>query len=255
MQMTVLGCSGGIGPGLRTTSLLLGDAILIDAGTGVGELSLAEQRCLRQVFLTHAHLDHVCGLAFLADNLLDEIEAPLTVSARPEVIETLRTHLFNWQLWPDFAALPNAEQPLIRWQPMAPGTEVELDQGLRLRSFSVLHTVPAVGYAIEGPAGVIAFTGDTTDCPELWAALNALPQLDRLIIEIAFADEEAALGVVSRHFTPARLGDALARLRHRPELLLTHHKPGEEARIEAQCATALAGWRYQHLSRGMRFPL
>ncbi len=255
MQMTVLGCSGGIGPGLRTTSLLLGGSVLIDAGTGVGDLTLDAQRRLRQVFLTHAHLDHVCGLAFLADNLLDEIEGPLTVHARPEVVETLRRHLFNWQLWPDFAALPTEDKPLLRWAPIDPGVWTEVGSGVRLMGVPAFHTVPAMGYAVEGPHGVLVFTGDTSDAPALWEGLNALPRLDRLMIEIAFSDEEEALGEVSRHFTPARLGRALRGLRHRPELLLTHHKPGEESRIEAQCQGALRDWRYRHLARGARFPL
>ncbi len=255
MQMTVLGCSGGIGPGLRTTSLLLGDSVLIDAGTGVGDLDLAAQRRLRQVFLTHAHLDHVCGLAFLADNLLDEIDQPLRVHARAEVIDTLKQHLFNWHVWPDFAALPCAQTPLLQWCPLAPGAWQPLADGLRLAGVPAFHTVPAMGYAVEGPAGMLVFTGDTADAPELWAGLNALPRLDRLMIEIAFSDEEAALGELSRHFTPQRLAVSLQQLRHRPTLLLTHHKPGEESRIEAQCRTALADWSYQHVKRGMQIPL
>ena len=46
MQLKVLGCSGGIGGSLRTTSCLLDHDILIDAGTGVGDLTLAELKDL-----------------------------------------------------------------------------------------------------------------------------------------------------------------------------------------------------------------
>ncbi|MBI1991107.1 MAG: 3',5'-cyclic-nucleotide phosphodiesterase, partial [Betaproteobacteria bacterium] len=42
MRLRILGCSGGIGRGLRTTSMLLDHDILIDAGTGVGDLSIDE---------------------------------------------------------------------------------------------------------------------------------------------------------------------------------------------------------------------
>jgi hypothetical protein len=39
MQIRVLGCSGSIAAGSRTTSFLVGEDLLIDAGTGVGDLS------------------------------------------------------------------------------------------------------------------------------------------------------------------------------------------------------------------------
>jgi glyoxylase-like metal-dependent hydrolase (beta-lactamase superfamily II) len=245
--ITILGCSGGIGPDLRTTGLLVGEDTLIDAGTGVGDLSLDAQRRIRRVLLTHAHLDHVCGLALMADNLFDEISAPVEVYGRPETLQTLRDHLFNWQLWPDFAVLPSVEAPLLRWQPQPVGSRTPLGGGLQAQSFAVAHTVPAVGYVLRGASQCFVFTGDTFHSAELWAPLNALPRLDYLMVEIAFRNEEAGLGEIARHFTPARLAESLAGLRHRPKLLLTHHKPGEEAVIAEQCVEALAGWQYRHL--------
>ena len=40
MKLRVLGCSGGIGARARTTSFLVDEDILIDAGTGVEDLSV-----------------------------------------------------------------------------------------------------------------------------------------------------------------------------------------------------------------------
>lgn len=249
MRIRVLGCSGGIGPGLRTTALLVNDETLIDAGTGVGDLSLAKMRRIRRVFLTHAHLDHVCGLAFMADNLFGQIDSPLEVYATAETLQALREHVFNWTIWPDFGELPTASAPILRYHSIEPGQELALD-GLRFVPFEVVHTVPAVGYALRDDDSSFAFSGDTYADDRLWAALNRLPTLDRLMIEIAFADEQAELGLVSRHFTPKVLGRELEKLRHRPELLLTHHKPGSEDAIEQQCREALSAWRYRHLQRG-----
>jgi ribonuclease BN (tRNA processing enzyme) len=249
MQLNVLGCSGGVGPGLRTTSLLVDEEILIDAGSGVGDLSLEQMRRIGHIFLTHSHLDHVCGLAFMADNLFDLVERPIQVHATAETLDALRQHIFNWVIWPDFSELPDKHNPLIVFHEIAHGQTVDLG-GRRISAFPVLHTVPAVGYAVQTDTGVFAFSGDTTAYPPLWQYLNGLPRLDKLMIEIAFPDEQAALGQASRHFTPALLGRELANLRHRPELLLTHHKPGQEAIIESQCRTALQGWRYRHLKRG-----
>lgn len=250
MRIKVLGCSGGVGPGLRTTSLLVDEEILIDAGTGVGDLSLAQQRKIRHVFVTHCHLDHICGLAFMADNLFDLIDRPIDVHASAETLGAIREHVFNWKIWPDFSTLPNEANPLIRWCEFPPGDSFELEEGRRITSFKVLHTVPAVGYAIEGRRGTFAFSGDTYADDQLWAFLNRLERLDKLMIEIAFPDEQAALGHASKHFTPRLLGSELRKLQHKPKLYLTHHKPGCEQLIEKQCREALRGWDYVHLQRG-----
>lgn len=250
MRIKILGCSGGVGPGLRTTSLLVDEEFLIDAGTGVGDLSLAQQRRIGHVFLTHCHLDHICGLAFMADNLFDLIERPIEVRATAETLAAVREHVFNWKIWPDFSKLPDESAPLLRWCEHGIGETYDLDAERRLTAFRVLHTVPAVGYAIEGRRGVFAFTGDTYADDGMWSFLNSLPRLDKLMIEIAFPDEQAALGYAAKHFTPSLLGAELQKLRHRPRLYLTHHKPGCEQQIERQCRTALRGWDYVHLQRG-----
>lgn len=250
MRIQVLGCSGGVGPGLRTTGLLIDEEVLIDAGTGVGDLSIAQQRRIRDVFLTHSHLDHVCGLAFMADNLFDLIDRPIDVHALPETLQALREHLFNWTIWPDFSALPDPQRPLLRWRELQAGALRPLPGGLLVSAIRVQHTVPAVGYVLQSPAGTFAFSGDTYADEGLWAGLNQLPRLDKLMIEVAFPDEQAELGRVSRHFTPHLLGAELSKLRHRPALYLTHHKPGHEGRIEQQCRDALRGWDYVHLNRG-----
>lgn len=255
MRIKVLGCSGGVGPGLRTTSLLLDDELLIDAGTGVGDLALSQMRRIRHVVLTHSHLDHVCGLAFMADNLFDLIDSPISVHATAETLGAIREHIFNWKIWPDFSVLPNEQNPLLRWYQMPPGQVLDLGGERRLHSFTVRHTVPAVGIAVQTPTGVFAFSGDTWAYDGLWESLNALPRLDLLMIEIAFPDEQAELGAASKHFTPSLLAEELKKLRHRPQLLLTHHKPGTEALIERQCETVLAGWDYHHLESGEIFML
>lgn len=250
MRIKVLGCSGGVGPGLRTTSLLIDDSILIDAGTGVGDLSLAQMSAVTDLYLTHSHLDHICGLAFMADNLFDLIEHPIRVHASAQTLVALRKHIFNWIIWPDFSQLPDPDRPIMQFLELAPLSPQSTPGGLTVTAFPVHHTVPAVGYSVAGPGGVFAFSGDTDACDDLWSSLNDLPRLDRLMIEIAFPNEQAELGIASRHFTPERLAAQLARLRHRPQLLLTHHKPGYEAVIEAQCRQALAHWDYHHLRRG-----
>jgi cAMP phosphodiesterase len=249
MRIKILGCSGGVGPGLRTTSLLVDDTILVDAGTGICDLSLAQMARITDVLITHSHLDHVAGLAFIADNLFGLLDRPLRVHATPATLKALRDHLFNWVLWPDFTALPDTEHPIVVFETLQPGESRQIGPMI-VTPFDVLHTVPGVGYLIDSGFGVFAFTGDTYADDRLWDFLNSRPRLDRLMIDVAFPDEDAELGRISRHFTPTVLGAELVKLRHRPKLFLTHHKPGTERAIEQECLTALGGWDYSHLKRG-----
>lgn len=62
MKLKVPGCSGGIGVGLHTTAMLLDDEALIDAGTGVGDLTIDAMTRVDAGFLAHAHLDHLCSI-------------------------------------------------------------------------------------------------------------------------------------------------------------------------------------------------
>ena len=255
MQIKVLGCSGGVGPGLRTTTLLVDGEILVDAGTGVGDLSLAQMRKVGRVFLTHSHLDHVCGLAFMADNLFDEIHRPIQVMASGETLRILRRHLFNWKLWPDFSRLPDKDAPVLSFRSIRKGRRLKLGDDRFIQPFAVNHTVPAVGYVLSTRDKTFAFTGDTGSSEELWSFLNALDRLDYLMIDVAFPDEEHELGQISRHYTPTLLASELSQLRHRPELLLTHHKPGSLDVMHAQCNASLKGFKHQHLKRGDIFEI
>ena len=81
MKIRVLGCSGAIAKECRTTSFLIDDDVLIDAGTGVGDLTLSEMRCIDHVFLTHSHLDHVAALPLMVDAVAASRSTPIKVHA------------------------------------------------------------------------------------------------------------------------------------------------------------------------------
>jgi Cft2 family RNA processing exonuclease len=167
MQLRVLGCSGGIGGSLRTTSFLVDHDVLIDAGTGVGDLTLAELKQIDHIFVTHSHLDHVTSIPFLVDSVGGMRSAPLTVHATRETIDILRAHLFNWKLWPDFTEIPTREAPYLRFAPVGLGDTVDL-QGRKFRPLPANHVVPAVGFHLDSGKGSLVFTGDTTVCDALW---------------------------------------------------------------------------------------
>ena len=144
MQIRVLGCSGGIGAGLRTTSLLIDDDVLIDCGSGVGELTLDEMRGIRHIFLTHGHLDHITFIPFLVDSVFEAlVDNPITIHLQIETLQMLREHIFNWQIWPDFAKLPDDANPVIKYDVITPGQQITLSER-NLEAIPVTHTQPAL---------------------------------------------------------------------------------------------------------------
>lgn len=231
MKLRILGCSGGISQGLRTTSFLVDDDVLIDAGTGVGDLTLDEMAKIRHIFLTHSHLDHVGCLPLLVDSIFSRISDPIVIHGQAETIKALKEHVFNWAIWPDFAILPTAVSPVMRFQDELAGSVVEVD-GRRFELIPVNHIVPTVGYRVESAEGKsFAFTGDTTTNDTFWEALNAHNNLDVLILEAAFSNKDEALSNTARHYCPNTLAADLVKLKHEPEFFLTHYKPAEENKI------------------------
>jgi cAMP phosphodiesterase len=230
--------------------MLIDNDVLIDAGTGIGDLELADLDSIRHVFLTHAHLDHIAGLPMLVDRVFDEnFTVPLTVYAREETLRAIQQHLFNGVIWPDFAKLPSPEKPMLCYRVCCPGDTVQIDH----RDFyavDVMHSVPSLGYTVQNSGGAFAVRGDTKTNETLWPVLNACADLRVLVIEVSFPDEMERLASESGHYCPRTLTRDLMRLRHNPEIWLTGMKPGEEAVILRQVTKAAPDRSIQMLSRG-----
>lgn len=226
MKLRVLGCSGGIGGSLRTTSFLLDQDVLIDAGTGVGELSLTELAMIDHVFVTHSHLDHIACLPLMVDSIGFMRDRPLTIYSGEETLDILKKHVFNWKVWPDFSEIPNSQQPYMRYQPINLGETVVL-KGRKITAIPASHVVPAVGYQLDSGKASLVFSGDTTTNDALWKVVNKIKNLRYLIIETAFSNSERNLAVLSRHLCPSLLAEELTKFKRDAEVFITHLKPGE----------------------------
>jgi ribonuclease BN (tRNA processing enzyme) len=233
MKLRVLGCSGGIGGDLRTTSLLLDHDTLIDAGTGVGDLSINEMAQIDHIFVTHSHMDHVGSIPFIVDTVGWMRNRPLTVHATEETLGILKTHLFNWKLWPDFSQIPDPQSPVLRFEPVRLGGPVALN-GRKVTPLPANHVVPAVGYHLDSGKASLVFTGDTTSNDALWAVVNGIANLKYLIIETALSDRERDLAHLAKHLCPSMLAEELAKLKLTPEIYITHLKPRESELIMQQ---------------------
>ncbi|MES2538582.1 MAG: 3',5'-cyclic-nucleotide phosphodiesterase [Pseudomonadota bacterium] len=227
MKVRILGCSGGIGGRhMRTTSMLVDNDILIDAGTGVGELSVAALALIDHVFITHSHLDHIAMLPFILDTVGDMRNKPLTMYATQATQEIIRAHIFNWAIWPDFSEIPNAENPYLRFETIRL-CEPVLINGREITPLPARHTVPAVGYRLDSGKASLVFTGDTSVNDEFWKEVNKIANLRYLIIETAFCNNDRQLAIVSKHLCPDLLADELLKLQRTPEIFITHLKPGQ----------------------------
>ena len=255
MKIRVLGCSGGIAKGVATTSFLIDDDILIDAGTGVGDLSIREMQRIRHIFITHSHLDHICSIALLIDTLFDHLVGqPIIVHAQRSTIKVLKEHVFNWSIWPDFTVLPTKSNPVLKMKVMAKGSSLDID-GRSIEMIEVNHSVPGVAYRIESQGKSFAFSGDTTINKTLWLALNKHDNLDLLFIEAAFANRDAEIARLAFHYCPQTLAEDLVKLEHRPKICISHLKPGDEKRIMKECQKSMPDWKLHQLKSGDRFKL
>lgn len=252
MKLRILGCSGGIGGNLRTTSMLLDHDVLIDAGTGVGDLSLEEMRAIDHVFLTHAHLDHIACLPFMLDSVGCMREQPLTVYATEETLEALKQHIFNWKIWPDFSQIPDAAHPYLRYQVISLGEKVNLN-GRAITTLPANHVVPAVSFHLESSVGSLVFTGDTATQDIFWEQVNRIRNLKYLIIETAFSNAEKDLALMSKHLCPSLLAVELLKLKLNPQIYISHLKPGESELTMREIGECVKGFSPQLLMNGQVF--
>jgi len=258
MKLRVLGCSGSDLPGHHLTSFLVNGHILLDAGSVTSNLSLEEQAAITDIFITHAHLDHIKDILFLADNLIEFFGSnkrpPLNIRAIPEIVEAISTHLLNDTIWPDFTIIP-ANSPVLTYQPMTTGQEVRLGE-LSLTNFPVNHAKHATGFVLfgDGACESLAYSGDTTSCPAWWEYLGSLPRrVENVITEASFPNRLEGLAVVSKHMTPSMLRTELERLPYRPNVFIYHMKSPFSVQIQEELHTALEGYTYHFLREGEVF--
>lgn len=241
MEWHVLGSFGGSSPTCRMTSFLINAELALDAGSITQALPLDAQRRIRQIVLTHSHLDHTASIPFLVENTFGAQREALEILVTPQVLHTVKMHLFNNDTWPDFTRIPNDMLPALRLIQVEPRTTFTAS-GLRLTSVPVRHTVPTHGYLVEDEGGAVLFTSDTGPTQEVWDLANRTPKLKAVIVEVSFPSRMQAVADVSLHLTPTTLAAELAKLKRDVAVHLYHLKPAyvDELRQE------LAATRFPH---------
>ena len=235
MKIKVLGASGSEVPGHNCPAFLIDGRILLDAGTIANSLNIREEHSLQNIFLTHAHLDHIKGIPFLLDNLVTRSTGnTITVMSGKDVLDDLKKNIFNDRIWPDFSKIPTPERPVLKYQAFSPSSPVTID-GYKVVMEKVHHTVPAYGYIVENNRKeAIAYTGDTGPTDRFWKTM-AVHDVKCLIMETSFPNRLEKLALASGHLTPSLLEKEIAKMPVPPtRIYLMHLKPQYIPEIEAE---------------------
>jgi len=235
MKIKVLGASGAEFPGHNPPSLLLNDRILFDAGSLTQVLDLKDQLKIGDIFITHAHLDHITGIPFLAENVVfAKRKSPIRIFSIAPVLRAIKRHILNGSIWPDFTSIPNARHPILNL------IELQTNHPIRIRGYSITpyevnHSVPAVGYLVEDRRKRrLFYTGDTGPSKDLWGRIGER-QLHCLIIEVSFPSRMGKMAIETRHLTPRLLKRELSMIKRMPErILITHLKPKHAQAIKTE---------------------
>ena len=146
------------------------------------------------------------------------------------MIETLRAHIFNGAIWPDFSLIPSAEKPVIRFMTIRPGERMPLGH-LNVTAIPVHHTVETVAYVVESETGgrptTAIFVGDTGPTEEIWRVAGRGEDIRAIFVETSLPEEMTDIAELSGHLTPAGLAGELKKLGSLPSagLSVSHEDP------------------------------
>lgn len=207
------------------TTLVLDDKVAFDAGSLAMACSEEQKASIRDVVISHAHLDHIAGLPLFIDDLFATLTGPIRIHATPEVIEVLEENIFNWKIYPRFSELENEFGPVVDYVEFRPGICFGV-QNLTVAPIEVEHKVQSCGFIISDPNVTIAITGDTAPTEGFWSRVNELASVRAVLIECAFPNELSELASLSFHLTPKDLERELGKLtRTDCDIFVTNIKP------------------------------
>jgi cAMP phosphodiesterase len=180
---------------------VINDSVAVDAGSLAMATNSLQKKQIRDVVLTHAHLDHIAGLPLFIDDLFDILDEPIRVYATREVIEVLKRDIFNWAVYPNFLELENKKGTVLKYRAFEVEREIVI-KDLTFKPIEVNHLVPSIGYVISDGKTKIALTGDTAETDEFWRVINTEKNISAILIECAFPDQLKELAQSSHHLTP-----------------------------------------------------
>lgn len=220
MKIRVLGCAGTVSTETKTSAFLINDRVLLDGGTICSSLSYKELKTLKNVFISHPHFDHIKGLPSLAESLIFMNEsAPVTIHASEMAVNSIRRHIMNGIIWPDFSKLPTESSPVIKYNCLKEGVPVNLE-GLSIVPYFLYHNYSDYGYLIDDGSSSLLYTSDIGPDAEL-CTNGRVPE--SMIIEVSFPNENEELALCTGHLTPDLMMNMLKRLPTLPRNIFVSH--------------------------------
>ena len=246
---STFGENGAASPKQHLTCFVVDDCVAFDAGSLAMASSPLQKQQIRDIVLSHAHLDHIAGLPLFLDDLFANLTEPVRIHAEATVIEILERDIFNWSVYPRFSELSNSDGAVMEFHSFIPDTEFEV-RHLAVKALSVNHKVPSAGFVVSDGAAKFVLTGDTAAMNGFWDTVNEIDGLSALLIECAFPDELKELAQISHHLTPSGLKLELAKFQQRDcPVYVVNVKPAYYERTVSQ-VNALAIENLQLLDVG-----
>ena len=230
MKLVLLGTTGYHPNEKRHTPcfMLPEVGVVLDAGTGMFRVGPLLTTATLDIFLTHAHLDHVVGLTFFFDFLRHRHVDRVRVFGQSEKLTAIQEHLFSEFIFPvkppmDFCPLPES---------------VPLADGGRLTHFSLDHPGGTVGYRLDWPDRSMAYVTDTTAAIDA-AYVERIRGVDLLVHECYFPDSLRDTAVLTGHSHTTPVAE-VARRADVGRLVLVHLNPSDEGEDPIGLPTARA---------------
>ncbi len=225
MKISILGCGGGRGKNSRPTGFLVDENLLVDAGTATEVLGLRKSAEINHILITHAHLDHVGDLPFIAGAAFDLRKEPVVLCGTEDAIRDISSHIFNWRIWPDVLQIPNVQEAKFSYKVLKPLKSTKIGP-YNVLPIPVNHAVPTVGYLVDDGETAFAFTGDTYITDVFWKRVRDKKRLRTIIIEASFPSYMEEMARISGHLTPHLVSEELKKLNRRDvEIYISHIKP------------------------------
>lgn len=226
-SIKILGAYGTKAKGFGTSSFMLNKTNIIDAGNLINTL---DEDCafIENIWLTHAHLDHIADIAYVLDNYFAMRTTTLNIIGLSETIAAVQKHYLNDLIWPDFSKihLKNSKEKSLKYTILNLDKEYILSHSETLKAFETDHTVASCGYIYTKNKKAVLITADTYSLDSMIREVDSNHEINSMVVECSFPSDMEKLAKDSKHLTAKILFKMLEKLKREDiSLYINHIKP------------------------------